>query len=145
MGILATLLLIIVVWNVITNDRRPNINLEKYRYERELGDSPCISPDGSSKLKMLVVYNQPVGGQGFILGFVYFKDTDEKKWVYLQKCTLNTSAKTKVFNLHGSCEFYWKDNNIIVIDNHEIEIQNEETYYFDKDNFLQTLVRKNEN
>ena len=140
-SILAGSLLITAVWYEISKNKKPNINLEKYRYERELEDSPCISPDGNSILKIFVVYNQPIGGNGYILGFVHFKDTNEKKWIYLQKCVLHVSVKAEVFNVYGGYEFYlkndnifyWKDNNVVVIDTHEIEIQNEETYYFNKD------------
>ena len=58
-----------------------NINLAKYKYERELENSPCISPDGNAILKMVVVYDKPRGGEGYVLGFAHFKDTNEKRWI----------------------------------------------------------------
>ena len=58
-----------------------DINLAKYKYERELENSPCISPDGNAILKMVVVYDKPRGGEGYVLGFAHFKDTNEKRWI----------------------------------------------------------------
>lgn len=132
-------LLITAIWNEI--NKKPNINLEKYRYKRELKNSPCISPNGSAIVEILVIYNQSIGGKGYILGFVHFKDTNEEKWIYLQKCVLHISGKAEIFNIYGGREFYlkddnicyWKDNNTVVIDTHEIEIENEKTYYFNED------------
>ena len=54
---------------------------DRYKYERELENSPCISPDGNAILKMVVVYDKPRGGEGYVLGFAHFKDTNEKRWI----------------------------------------------------------------
>lgn len=132
LAIFIGIVLISIAWIQIEKKKTLNINLAKYKYERELENSSCISPDGNAILKMVVVYDKPRGGEGYVLGFVHFKDTNEKRWIYLEKCTLHIFEKADVFNLYAEDEVYWTDNDTVVIGTRTIKIQDEDTYYFNK-------------
>ena len=141
-GIVAGTLFVTILWNEITYNTniKPKINLMEYQYERELEHSPCVSPDGTSVLKIVAVYKEQRGRTGYILGFVHSKETNKKEWIYAQKCMVSFIPGTDYFRVNGGYSFdfpddnifYWEDNDTVVIDTHEIDIQNEKTYYFNR-------------
>lgn len=116
----------------------------EYQYEKELEHSPCVSPDGNYLLKIYAIYDEQHGGAGYILGFVHSKKNNKKEWIYAQKCSIHIISGTDFFRINGGYNFYfpednifyWEDNNSVVIDTHEIDIQNKKTYYFNKNLFV---------
>ena len=74
-GIVAGTLLVTILWNEITYNTniKPKINLMEYQYERELEHSPCVSPDGTSVLKIVAVYKEQRGAYRLYLRFCPFK------------------------------------------------------------------------
>ena len=88
-------MLISIAWIQIEKKKTLNINLAKYKYERELENSPCISSDGNAILKMVVVYDKPRGGEGYVLGFAHFEMNENEavaSSVSIRNIQLNVAA-----------------------------------------------------